>query len=89
MLVDRHHAQYLIDLGEVGLHSGVLTKVEIDATGKTRKTVVSNEDEAALRPTIEGSMAEKLARTTCYFEYPNIAPQVTVAAAIKDAARPQ
>lgn len=78
-----------IDLGDVGLHSGVLTKVEIDQTGKTRKTIVSNDDEAALRPTIEGSMAEKLARTTCYFEYPDIAPQVTVAAAIKDAAKPQ
>lgn len=78
-----------IDLGDVGLHSGILTKVEIDQTGKTRKTTTSNEDEAALRPIIEGTILEKLASTACYVDYPNTAPQVTAAAAIKDAAKPQ
>ena len=68
---------------------GVLTKVEIDQTGKTRKTTASNAEDAALRPITEGTILEKLARTACYVDYPNIAPQLTVAAAIKDAAKPQ
>ncbi len=78
-----------VELGALGPHSGVLTRVEIDQTGKTRKTTASNEDEAGLRPIIEGSIAEKMSKAACYVDYPDIAPQLTVAAAIKDAAKPQ
>lgn len=77
-----------VELGALGPHSGVLAKVEIDQTGKTRKTTASNEDEAGLRPIIEGSIAENMSKAACYVDYPNIAPQLTVAAAIKDAAKP-
>ena len=78
-----------VELGGIGPHGGVMAKVEIDQTGKTRKTTASSEDEAALRPLVEGSIAEKMAKTACYVEYPNITAQLTVAAAIKDAAKPQ
>lgn len=78
-----------IELTGLMAHGGVLAKVEIDQTGKTRKATTSNADEAALRPIIEGSIAEKMSKTACYVDHPNTASQLTVAAAIKDAAKPQ
>ncbi len=69
--------------------SGVLTRVEIDQTGKAGKTTASHTQDAALRLNTQGSIAEKVARTAFCVDYPKITPQLTVAAAIKDAAKPQ